>query len=632
MDRHLAAVLYADIVGYSRLMEIEEVGTLAALRQLRDEVVDPIIAKHRGQTVKLMGDGALVEFSSAVNAVTCAAEIQQAMSVAQKGVPDDRQIRFRIGINLGDIVYQDNDIYGDGVNVAARLQERAEAGGICISGAVFDAVRHKTALGFTDLGRVRVKNISEPLSVFRVETDKTLGGQVRRLGLGWKNKRLIVAAATTATLLVAVIAIYTWPGDMEQQTIELAKSVPIGPSIAVLPFDDHSGDANPYFAKGLHEDLITELSGNRNLFVIARNSVVEYVQSLGGTAVDVGEAGPVLGARYLVEGSVERSSDRFRVSVQLIEAETERHLWANRFDREATSENLFAIRDELVQEITSAILPQIKVDEEKQALARPPRNLTAYDLTVQGRYYKHQLTTDGIVKAKRVLQQAIDIDPDYAEAHAYLGYTIYVDHALLLTEDARSPTALEESKNHLETAIRLKPDIAVAYQAMAQILSEEGRTAEAVTHASRAVEFGPNDAENWIFLSFTLLSAGRIDEALAAGERAMRHNPFAPVYYLAVHGRALYFAGQFEESRKQFSLCLIRFSKYLSCRAYLAAALIQLDQHEAAVGEIEMLLAQKPDASVDWLASGTAIVAPGMKAQLAEDLRQAGLPIETPKD
>ena len=329
MERRLAAILAADVVGYSRLMGDDEAGTLAALKAYREELIDPTIADHSGRLVKLMGDGALVEFASAVDAVVCAVALQEAMAARNIEAPEQRRIVLRIGINIGDLIVEGDDLYGDGVNIAARLEGLAEPGGICVSGKVYEEVKNKVAFGFEDLGEQRVKNIAEPVQVFRVSAG---GPAVRPKSRSGRRRQAILAAAVLLIAVLAGLAIWQRPWETREEPVaieRMAFPLPDKPSIAVLPFDNLSEDqAQGYFADGMTEDLITDLSKISGLFVIARNSSFSYK----GRQAKVREIAEDLGVRYVLEGSVRRAGDQVRINAQLIDATTGGHLWAERYD------------------------------------------------------------------------------------------------------------------------------------------------------------------------------------------------------------------------------------------------------------------------------------------------------------
>jgi adenylate cyclase len=382
-NRRLAAILAADVVGYSRLMEANEAGTLAALKAHRKELVDVKISEHQGRIVKLTGDGMLVEFPSIVNAVDCASEIQRGMSERNIEVPSDRRIEFRIGINLGDVIVEGDDIYGDGVNVAARLEGIAQPGGVAISSSVRDHIGNRLELQFEDMGNQILKNIEKPVHVFSI----ALGGSAGR------------SAAES-------------PAYQKQPKREK-------PSIAVLPFDNMSGDpGQAYFSDGVTEDIITELSRFRSLFVIARNSSF----ALRGERLDVAEIARRLGVEFVVEGSVRRTGNRVRITAQLISAATGAHLWAERYDRQL--EDIFEIQDEVVRTIVATVAGRLEVAGAEYAKRKLPESLVAYDYVLRG---IEQLSLEGEEhnqEAIRLFEQAVAIDPQYAAGHAYLALAI----------------------------------------------------------------------------------------------------------------------------------------------------------------------------------------------------------------
>ena len=382
MERRLAAVLAADVAGYSRLMGADEEGTLARLKALRKALVDPTIAAHRGRIVKTTGDGMLVEFASAVDAVRGAVEVQRGMAEQNASVQQDQRIEFRIGIHVGDIIFDDNDIFGDGVNVAARVENECEPGAVCVSGNAFEQVRGKTNFTFDDLGEKKLKNIERPVQLYAV--------------------RGPTSAATTSS------AISIMPSDNSKPL-----PLPNKPSIAVLPFQNMSGDPEQeYFADGMVEDIITALSRFRWLFVIARNSSFTFK----GKAVDIKEVGRKLGVRYVLEGSVRKASERVRITGQLIDAETGAHLWADRFERDLT--DIFALQDEVTVAVVSAIQPKLLQTEIEMATRRRPENLTAYDFYLRARQKHYLRTREGWAETIRLAHRALDLDPRAISAAA----------------------------------------------------------------------------------------------------------------------------------------------------------------------------------------------------------------------
>jgi adenylate cyclase len=385
MERRLAAILAADVVGYSRLMGADEAGTLARLKSLRKELVQPKITERKGRIVKLMGDGLLAEFPNIVEAVQCAVDIQVQMIGREADLPDEQRIRLRIGVNLGDIIVEGLDIYGDGVNVAARLEALAEPDGICVSGTVFDHVKGKVGLDLADLGEQKVKNIDQPVQVYRIALDR-----------GADAGEAAGMPAAGATLL----------------------KQPDKPSIAVLPFTNMSGEVEQdYFADGMVEDIIAGLARIKWLFVIARNSSFVYK----GRSVDVKQAGRELGVRYVLEGSVRKASSRVRVTGQLIEAETGRHVWADGFDR--TLDDVFAIQDELTMSVVAAIEPSLRQAEIERVKRKRPDSLDAYDLILRAIPHVYPAMPDGAAKGLSLLERALELGPNYALAHGFAAWS-----------------------------------------------------------------------------------------------------------------------------------------------------------------------------------------------------------------
>ena len=416
MARRLAAILAADVVGYSRLMAADEQGTHARLKALRRDFIEPKIAEHHGRIVKLMGDGALVEFASVVDAVECAAAIQKGVAERQVEVSDDQRIAFRIGINIGDIIIEDDDIFGDGVNVAARLEQLAESGGIYVTRNVYSQVKNKVAFGFESMGEHKVKNIPEPVIACRAITDpgliaKTLG--LRRAGVpNWRWA--LVGLLALASLGATGIAAWLQPWHAAEAPSKAdAPPLPDRPSIAVLPFENFSGDPEQeYFADGITEDLITDLSKTSGLFVIARNSSFRYK----GVAVDPIMVARDLGVRYLLEGSVRRVDDQVQINAQLIDGTTSGHVWAERYD--GSLADVFALQDRVTQKIVGALSINLTLPERRTRDRTETAVPEAYDAFLKGWEHFQIRTPEQYAKALEYFQQAVELDPVYARAHA----------------------------------------------------------------------------------------------------------------------------------------------------------------------------------------------------------------------
>ena len=477
-QRRLAAILAADVVGYSRLIGADEEGTLAALKAHRRELTDPKVEQHHGRIVKTTGDGALIEFASVVDAVRCAVDVQRGMAERNVGVRPDKRIEFRIGINVGDIVIDGDDILGDGVNIAARLEGLAEPGGVLVSRAVRDQVRDRLELAFEDLGERELKNIARPVRVYRVQAPA----------------ESIAAPARGETL-----------------------PLPDKPSIAVLPFTNMSGDPeHEYFADGIAEDIITGLSRLRWLFVIARNSSFAYK----GRNVDVRQVGRELGVRYILEGSVRKGGNRVRITGQLVEAETGNHLWAERYDR--APDDVFAIQDEITESVIGCIQPELYAAEYGRLKRKPPQNLDAWESFVRGMFLYSQHSDKGTKEALDMLARAIELDHNYAQAHGLravcLAWRTYQGW-----EDRE--TAFAEVAEGANRAVACDPQEPWAYLAHGFIAMAKQRNTDAVGAFSRAIDASPNFAYAHGLLGCAHSAGGRPEQAIECIDRGVRLSP-----------------------------------------------------------------------------------------------------------
>jgi adenylate cyclase len=549
-ERRLTTILVADVVGYSRLMAADEGGTLAQLKAHRKELFEPKTAEYHGRVVKLMGDGTLMEFGSVVDTINFAVDVQQAMAERNAKVPEDRQVKYRVGINIGDVIVEGDDIYGDGVNVAARLEGLAEPGGICVSRTVFNHVTKKVDLGFEDLGEQEVKNIPKTVRVYRVELAQT---EVPRLG----------------------------PCAAAEQSLDL----PDKPSIAVLPFDNMSGDSNQeYFADGMTEDIITELSRFQSLFVIARNTTFTFK----GQSIEVKEVGRRLGVRYVVEGSIRRAGNRLRITAQLIDALNDAHMWAERYDRDL--EDIFAVQDEVTRAIVTAIEPQLASTERERARRKPPENLGAWECYQRGLWHLYRHTAEDSARGQELFRRAIDIEPSFAAPHAALGFSLYYEVVGGLISDPgdRLSQALEEARVAIaadewsafghtvlgrillmhdehdasiaayETSLALNPNYANAHYGLAFALCFTGQPEEAMRELDEAQRLSPHDPLLWAFMaikSFALTLLRRYDEALVWAKKAQQWpNATVWAYFTAVVPLA--HLGRVEEAQKTLELAL----------------------------------------------------------------------------
>lgn len=579
VERKLAAILAADVVGYSRLMGEDETGTLTALKELRATLIDPTIAEHRGRIVKLMGDGVLVEFASAVDAVECAVSIQRGMSQQNAKMPDSKSILLRFGVNVGDVIIDGDDIYGDGVNVAARLEGLANPGGICISGMVFDYVKGKLDAGFEDLGPQQVKNIAEPVRVYRVTSAS-------------------VTHAPTSDL-----------------------PLPEKPSIAVLPFDNMSDDhEQEYFSDGISEDLTTALSRFDWLFVVARNSAFTYK----GEAVNVKRVGRELGVRYILEGSVRRAGNRVRVNVQLIDAKTDRHVWAERFDREL--EDVFELQDDIVARIAKTVGPEITLAEIERAQGKRPETLDAWDHYLQAIAAYHRMTKEDLDSAISHLEKATEIEPDFANAYALLGVCYAHIGARGWVRPARQ--AYEEALRLAKSAVRLAPSSPETNHALAFVLTTIGEAEEAITVAQRAVELNPNYAEAYAILGHALVLSGDLEGGLAACHQAERSSPRESrgSWLYDTMGHAHFFLGDYEKAIEVSKRALHQDPSIIGGYVTLACSYAQLGRETEARHYVAALVEYIPRYSLRALRKNPMFVHPELIDKLVESMRLAGLP------
>ena len=480
VERRLAAIFAGDIAGYSRLMGADEEGTLRQLKAHRKELVDPKITEHRGRIVKTTGDGILVEFMSVVDAVRCAVDIQRGMAERNAGVPVEKRIQFRIGINVGDIIIDDNDIYGDGVNIAARLEGLAVPGGICISRVVRDQVRDKLDFSFEDMGEQQVKNITRPI----------------------RTHRIVISGAADAVAT-------------EEPT---ARSASQKPSIAVLPFANMSGDAEQeYFSDGITEDIITNLSRNHAFFVISRSTSFTYK----GPAIDVGKLARELGVRYILEGSVRRAGNRVRITAQLIDAASGHHLWADRYDRELA--DVFAVQDEIARRITGAIAPGILSAEVQHAQRKEPSQLDAWDRTVRAHWHIRRFTEHDLAEARRLLAEAIALDPANSMALSDLAFARHFEAVFGWGDGpTESHVRLGEAARK---AVAADGSDAMAHTSLAIFDLFSGRHEEAQRRLMLALDLDPNSMFTRGYLGVSHAFGGNYDAALQNLDEALLPSP-----------------------------------------------------------------------------------------------------------
>jgi adenylate cyclase len=584
--RRLAAILAADVAGYSRLMGADEEGTLERLKALRRELLDPKIAEYHGRIVKTTGDGLLVEFASVVDAVRCAVVMQQAMPERNTDVAADNRIELRIGINLGDVIVEGDDLYGDGVNIAARIEALTDAGGVFVSNTVHDQVRDRLPFVFEDLGEQQVKNIARPVRVYRVRD---------------------TAAAANSPLC----------------TVQPALPLPDKPSIAVLPFQNISGDPEQeYFADGMVEEIITALSRIRWFFVIARNSTFTYK----GRAVDVKQVGRELGVRYVLEGSVRKSGKRIRVTAQLVEAETGNHVWAERYDRDLA--DIFAVQDEITERVVAAIEPELYAAEQVRSQSKPPDSLDAWECVIRALSCIGQGTRDENTEAEALCRRAIAIAPGYGRAHSLLAWALL--RRSLWSGDFQ--TVVPEVSAETQTALALDDRDPWAYFVPGMLQARLRRFGEAARSSRQALELNPNFALAHAFLATTLANQGASQEAISGAEHALRLSPRdrpVGVYASMAMANVHFTAGRYAECATWARNLIEKSPGYLAGHIFLTAALA-LEGHPTAAAEArDTLVRFRPEFSLAWMTENLPMPVTGeMAERLREGLRKAGVPEE----
>lgn len=587
MERRLTTILAADVVGYSRLMGEDDVATLNALKAHRKELIEPKEGQYRGRTFKLMGDGALSEFESVVDAVQFAVDVQSAMRERNASVPVEKRIIYRIGINLGDVLIEDDDIYGDGVNVAARLEGLAEPGGICISRAARDQVRDRMDIELEDLGEVSVKNIARAVRCFAVKLPKDDSQEQ-------KDNTSPVSA----------------PG------------LPMKPSIAVLPFQNMSGDAEQeFFADGMAEDIITSLSRHRSLFVIARNSTFSYK----GKSPDLRDVSSDLGVRYVLEGSVRKGGNRVRVTAQLIEGETGTHIWAERYDREL--DDIFALQDEITETIVSAIGPEIDQVERDRAKRLPPENLNAWELYQRGLWHLYRFNREDNAEAQRLFRSACDAASSFAPALSGLTHAMYYSFMHGYTED-RS-TLLQKAYETGRAAIAADERDADAHFALGRILYLRHNLDASTAEFEIAISQNPNFAHAHMGYGTALVYDGQFDRCIESCDQMLRLSPNDPVQWTVqvVKGLALICLGRLEEAVDALQRGTRQPTAAYTAYCVLASALGHLGDEPRAQLAAEDTLRIKSDLSLVHLQETFPFHDPAHFEILVEGLRKAGIEI-----
>jgi TolB-like protein/class 3 adenylate cyclase/Tfp pilus assembly protein PilF len=603
MERRLAAILSADVVGYARLMGADEAQTLAALRGHRTDLLDPKTALHRGRVIKLMGDGVLMEFPSVVDAVLFAVDVQYAMRARNTDIPADQQIVFRVGINLGDIIAEGDDIHGDGVNLAARIEGLADPGGICVSRPVRDQVRDKLALDFEDMGEIEVKNIARPVRAFRVVMNDTAAAlaaaaaaAAEKSGIRKTRTRgsLVTFGAIAALALAGVLAWFQFNPVGDETITRALVERETESSIVVLPLDNLSNDpAQEYFADGLTEDLTTDLSQLPDLFVISRNTAFSYKDR----TINPKQISQELGVRYVLEGSVRRVGNLLRINVQLIDGETGGHVWAQRYD--GSADDVLRFQDNVMEEIV-AFLP-LHLDPERQQRSRQAetQNPKAFDAFLQGWDRFIRRTPEDYAAAAGYFKRAIDLDPDYGRAYAALAATYWEGWERWWFKQLGFDTWMgprREAEKYLEIA--LQRPTALAHQVASEVRRQERRHDEMLREARTAVRLDPNDPNSYIALAWAMTINGEHMEALAAVDRALSLDPHFPAFYIYLRGVVLFSLERYEEAIELLERALERNPANFSANNLLIASYAQLGNMDKARERLEW---HPIPMSIDWM-------------------------------
>ena len=622
--RKLSGILSADAVGYSRLMQEDEALTISTLEDSK-RLMSALIEQFKGRVVDAPGDNLLAEFGSVVDATECAAKIQKELKTKNAELPDNRRMEFRIGVNLGDVVEEADRIYGDGINIAARIEGLAEPGGICISRTAYDHVKNKLKLGYEYLGEHSVKNIAEPVRVYRVLTEPEDAGKVlgEKRFLGRISRKVAMVAIIILVILAGVLVgwnIYLQQSKkIEPASLDkMAYPLPVKPSIAVLPFDNMSGDPNQEFlCDGMSEEIITALSKVPYLLVIARNSTFSYK----GKPVKIRQVAENLGVRYVLEGSFRKAGDRVRVTAQLIDAIKGHHLWAQRYEREL--KDIFALQDEITMKIITEL--QVKLTEAEQArlLAKGTDNLEAYLKLLQGREHHYRFNKENNALARDMFQEAIALDPEYPKPYAFLGTTHLLDIWLGSSKSPRE--SLAKAIELAQKAIALDDSYATAHGLLGHLYMYTRQYDKAIAECERGVALDPNSASALAWLGTNLYWSDSPEQAIPLLKKAIRLNPFPPSWYLNNLAMAYRDTGRYEEAISACKKVLYRESKNVLTRTILTATYSYSGREEEARAEAEEIFRIDPKFSLESLAKARPHKNPDNTKRFIDALRKAGL-------
>jgi adenylate cyclase len=619
--RKLTAILSADVEGYSRLMGDDEEATVRTLTAYRSAIND-LVQQYRGRVVDTPGDNILAEFTSVVDAVNCAVEIQREFAERNAELPYNRRMEFRIGVNLGDVIEEEGRIYGDGVNITARVEAMSKAGGICISGRAYDQVENKLGLEYENLGEHQVKNITRPIRVYRVLSFP--GAAAHRVvqakdALGRRWRKIALPTAAVVVLAVVVLGIwqfYTRRPPLEPASVEkMAFPLPDKPSIAVLPFDNLSGDEKlDVFVDGMTEDIISALARFNQLFVIARNSTFTYK----GKAVKIQQVAEELGVRYVLEGSVQISKNRLRVTAQLIDAITGRHVWVERFDR--ILKDIFDVQDDLAKKLAGSLMGKVERDTATMALLQHPNSLDAYSLVLYGRDLVWKFTPDDNEKSRELFEKALTFDPNYAFAYAWLSFSYFFEWQWYGATNPKE--TYKRAVDYAHKAVALDPSEAQARFALGMVLLYDNKHDKAITQFEEGLQTNPNNADLLAGSADPYVFNGQPEEAVKKVREGMRLNPYYPGWYLFQLGCAQYIARDYEGAVET----LTKMSPMGEPRRILAASLAYLGRMDEAQAEAKRFLQDNPSFSISRWSSAQPFRYDKDRQHAVQGYIMAGLP------
>ena len=620
-SRKMSAILSADVKGYSRMMSVDEEGTVKALNDCR-EIIARCVQDHKGRIVDSPGDNVLAEFISTVEAVKCAVKIQEDVKVRNADLPEDRRMEFRIGVNLGDVIEEEGRIYGDGVNIAARLEGLSDAGGICISGTAFDQVKGKLSLGYKFIGKQTVKNITDPIRAYKVLMAPEYAGKV--IGEEKPKKwRWIQAAAVMLALIVAtffISNIYFGPPQIDSASVDkMAFPLPDKPSIVVLPFDNLSGDSKEdYFSDGLTEQIITTLSVYPRLFVIARQSAFHYK----GTSTKIQKVAEELGVRYVLKGGVQKSGEKVRITVQLIDAISGNYIWSERYDREL--KDLFDLQDEITVNVLKSMVAELTEGEEARRWTKRVDNLEALEKHYRGQAYFCRHTKEDYDKARPLFEEAIALEPEFVWPYVYLG-SIHTSSAARGWSDSRTKS-LQKASELAQKALAIDDSHDGAHFLSAVVYLNSRKYDKAFSEAKRAVALNPNGSTAYMILGATLASLGRWEESVLYAEKSIRLSPFPGAMPFLVLGRAYFMTGQYDESIATLKKALNVSPNFVLAHIFLAACYSSVGRDAEARAAAKEVLRINPKFNLESYAKRLTYSNEADIEREVDALRKAGLP------